>query len=307
MTRVMSTPISQIETNQPLDLVASLESGQSHRWERSKDWHWCILSDQIIKIRAPHAGCRPAVIEYRAAPNEDPSDFEAEVSRYFRLDDDLDCIYKDISRDPRVASMVDQFRGLRLLRIDPWECLISFICSANSNLKRIHSNMESVAQAFGVGITMDGQTRYVLPSPEVLASEGEMPLRDMGLGFRAPYVANAAKAVASGQLDLESLRQMPYVEAKGLLMELRGIGSKIADCVLLHSLDKVEAFPIDIWIRRALLEWYFPDQKPPPDKVLLEWALDYFGPNAGYAELYLFHGRRVKRPAPEVDMTISGS
>jgi N-glycosylase/DNA lyase len=268
-------------------------------------WHWCVLADQIVKIRPQQEHSVPTVIEYQAAPNHDPARFEGELSRYFRLDDNLEEIYEDISQDPRVASMVSQFRGLRLLRIDPWECLISFICSANSNLARIHSNMESMAQAFGSAVSMEGQTRYILPSPDVLTSVGEMPLRQLGLGFRAPYVAGAARAVASGQIDLEGLRQMPYLEAKGQLMELRGIGSKIADCVLLHSLDKVEAFPIDIWIRRALLDWYFPDQKPPPDRVLLEWALDHFGANAGYAELYLFHGRRVKRPAPEVESTAS--
>ena len=92
---------------------------------------------------------------------------------------------------------------------------------------------------------------------------------------------------------------MPYPEAKEQLMELPGVGPKIADCVLLHSLDKLEAFPIDVWVRRALSEWYFPTgdaeqgQKPPPDKAMLEWALEHFGPYAGYAELYLFHGRRL--------------
>ena len=107
--------------------------------------------------------------------------------------------------------------------------------------------------------------------------------------------------MARGELDLEALRHTPYPEAKDRLMELPGVGPKIADCVLLHSLDKLEAFPIDVWVRRALRDWYFPatssgeseERKPPPDRAMLEWAQEYFGPYAGYAELYLFHGRRL--------------
>ncbi len=284
-----------LEVAQPCDFVASVESGQSHRWEKDGDWHWCILAGRIIKARSLVQGPGSVAIEYEASPQGDPEGLEDELSRHLRLDDDLEAIYKDISRDSRVAAMVEGYRGLRLLRVDPWECLLSFICSANSNLARIHANVEDMARSLGTAVSLNGTTRYILPEPDVLAGAGESFLRRLGLGFRAPYVAYAAQAVASGQIDLEELKRLPYLEAKGRLMELYGIGSKIADCVLLHSLEKVEAFPIDVWVRRALLDWYFPGQKAPPDKVLLEWALDYFGPNAGYAELYLFHGRRLKK------------
>ena len=284
-----------LEVAQPCDFVASVESGQSHRWEKDGDWHWCILAGRIIKARSLVQVHGSLTIEYEASDQGNHGEMEEELSRYFRFDDDLEAIYEDISGDSRVASMVDRYRGLRLLRVDPWECLLSFICSANSNLARIHANVEDMARSLGTAVSLNGKTRYILPEPEVLAAAGESFLRGLGLGFRAPYVAYAAQAVASGQIDLEELKGIPYMEAKGRLMELYGVGSKIADCVLLHSLEKIEAFPIDVWVRRALLDWYFPGQKPPPDKVLLEWALDYFGPNAGYAELYQFHGRRLKK------------
>ncbi len=284
-----------LEVIQPCDFVASVESGQSHRWEKDDNWHWCVVAGRIVKARSLKDDLGSAAIEFEASPQGNPEEMEDALSRYLRLDDDLEAIYKDISRDSRVASMVEQYRGLRLLRVDPWECLISFICSANSNLARIHANVEDMARSLGTAVSLNGKTRYILPEPEELAAAGESFLRGLGLGFRAPYVAYAAQAVASGQIDLEELKRLPYLEAKGRLMELYGIGSKIADCVLLHSLEKVEAFPIDVWVRRALLDWYFPGQKAPPDRVLLEWALDHFGPNAGYAELYLFHGRRLKK------------
>ena len=290
----------RLSIQQPFDLASSLESGQGHRWSRGEPhagWHWGVIYGNLIKIR-PGPGYPPGqqdAIEYRAAPKADPDYLEPLLRSYFRLDDDIESIYREIAEDPRVAIMVERHRGLRLLRQEPWECLIAFICSANSNIPRIHANMEVISEHFGEPVTLDGHVRYTFPTPERLAGAGESALRKLGLGFRAPYVAQAAMTVANGELELEALRQMPYGEAKAQLMELPGIGPKIADCVLLHSLDKLEAFPIDVWVRRALLEWYFDGQKPPPDRVMLEWALEYFGPRGGYAELYLFHGRRLAR------------
>ena len=104
-----------------------------------------------------------------------------------------------------------------------------------------------------------------------------------------------SRAVLEGRLNLPSLVAMPYAEAKTALMEIKGIGSKIADCIAVFSLEKLEAFPIDVWIRRALVEWYFPDQKTPPDRELLAWAQDHFGRYGGYAQQYLFHGQRLRK------------
>ena len=291
----------QLRVGQPFDLSASLHSGQSHRWRRDSrspgehgsGWHWGIVYDNLIKIRETEQG-PSGCLEFTAA-GPDPNNLVPQMRSFFRLEDDLESIYADISHDPRVAEMVELYRGLRLLRVDPWECMISFICSANSNLPRIHANVESVAERYGRRMDVDGHVRYTLPSPAELAEAGEAALRDLGLGFRAPYVASAARAVADGALDLESLRHMPYSEAHERLMELPGIGPKIADCILLHSLDQMEAFPVDVWVRRVLRERYFSGRKPPPDREMAAWARDHFGPWAGYAELYLFHGRRLQR------------
>jgi N-glycosylase/DNA lyase len=295
----------ELSISQPFDLASSVLSGQAHRWrpDQSGDgWHWGVIQGNLIKIRqlAGHiTGHFPDSVEVYSSPTLEPEQMKRLLSSYFRLNDDVEAIYCDISGDSRVATMVDRYRGLRLLRIDPWECLISFICSANSNLARIQANMEAMSESFGQPLALDGHVRHTFPTPEQLAKAGEAALRALGLGFRSPYVAQAAVAVASGELHLEPLRKLPYPEAKERLMELPGVGPKIADCVLLHSLDKLEAFPIDVWVRRALSEWYFSSgdsgqaQKPPPDKAMLEWALEHFGPYAGYAELYLFHGRRM--------------
>ena len=280
-------PTNEIVTEQPLDLAATLESGQAHRWRREGGWFSGVVQGNFIKIR--QLGQR---IEFRSQPWPQ-STVTPLLHSYLRLDDDIHAIQAEIGRDPRVSKMISLYPGLRLLRIEPWECLISFICSANSNISRIHQNMETLAQHYGDPIAMDGQVRHTFPTPAQLAEAGEAELRRLGLGFRAPYVDQATRSVMEGRLDLTGLIRMPYSEAKERLMECRGIGPKIADCVAVFSLEKLEAFPIDVWVRRALGEWYFTGEKTPADRVLLEWAQGHFGRYGGYAQQYLFHGRRM--------------
>jgi N-glycosylase/DNA lyase len=279
----------KLRIEQPFDLAASLESGQAHRWRRDGDCYSGVIRGHFIKI-----GQAAEAVEFNCEPWPEASVVPL-LQSYFRLDDNILAIYKDISRDERVSEMIGQYPGLRLLRLEPWECLISFICSANSNIPRIHQGMEKLANCFGNPIEMDGEVRNAFPTPEQLAKASEADLRGLGLGFRAPYVAQAARAVAEEELDLEALVHLPYQETKLRLMECPGIGPKIADCIAVFSLEKLEAFPIDVWVRRALGEWYFPGQKTPPDRVLLEWAQSYFGRYGGYAQQYLFHGRRLGR------------
>ena len=277
--------------DQPFDLRSSLESGQAHRWKKSDDWYSGVVRGEFIQIRQ-----KGHVVEFQSGPSPEAT-AAAMLRDYFRLDDDLDEIYMDINRDDRVAAMVDKYPGLRILRTEPWECLVAFICSANNNIVRIHQLMERMSEEFGRPVTLNGKTRHTFPAPADLAEAGEGELRRLGLGFRAPYVWEASKAVLDGTLDLPALVQMPYAKAKEALMEMKGIGPKIADCIAIFSLEKLEAFPIDVWIRRALAEWYFPDQKTPPDKVMLQWAQGHFGRYGGYAQQYLFHGQRLRKKA----------
>ena len=279
----------EIKTDQPLDLASALASGQAHRWTLDGDWLAGVVRGNFIKLRQTCGG-----FEFRSQPSAEEA-LVPMLQDYFRLDDDLPAIYSEIKQDRQVAAMVDQYPGLRVLRTEPWECLVSFICSANNNISRIHQIMERIAEAFGEPIEMDGQVRYTFPGPAQLAEGGEMELRRLGLGFRAPYVDQAARRVLEGDLNLDQLTRVPYLEAKERLMECKGIGSKIADCIAVFSLEKLEAFPIDVWIRRALAEWYFPGQKTPTDRFLLEWAQDHFGRYGGYSQQYLFHGRRLKK------------
>ena len=282
-----------LTVNQPFDLAESLESGQAHRWRRLGDgWYSGVLGERLVHLRQNNGD-----VEYRYTGN--PPGRDADINRllasYFRLDDGIAAIYDEICRDRRVAAMVQKYDGLRILRQDPWECTVAFICSATSNIPRIHQNMEAMADSLGEPLELDGEVRHTFPDALRLASAGEGRLRELGLGFRAPYVIAAADMVRSGALDLEELIRLPYPETKSRLMECRGIGAKIADCIAVFSLEKMEAFPVDVWVRRALAEWYFPMQKKPPDRAMVDWAQQYFGRYAGYSQQYLFHGRRLQK------------
>ena len=285
----------ELTIDQPFDLNSTLESGQAHRWKKVDGWFSGVVRGEFIQIhQTGPLDQKGRVVEFRSGPSPEAT-AAAMLREYFRLDDDIDAIYSDIKRDSRVAEMVGKYPGLRVLRTEPWECLVAFICSANNNIPRIHQLMERMSDEFGRPVSLNGQTRHTFPSPTDLAEAGEGELRRLGLGFRAPYVDQAARAVVDGTLDLPALVRAPYPEAKAALMEIKGIGSKIADCIAVFSLEKLEAFPIDVWIRRALGEWYFPGQKTPPDRVLLEWAQEHFGRYGGYAQQYLFHGRRLQK------------
>jgi N-glycosylase/DNA lyase len=184
---------------------------------------------------------------------------------------------------------------MRVLRQDPWECLVSFICSSASNIPRITRNIESICDVYGRPVGSGEARRNTFPTPRELSRAGEEPLRALGLGYRAGYIAETAGVIAAGAVDLMALREEPYEDALETLTGLAGVGDKVANCALLFSLDKPEAFPVDVWIDRALREWYLDGQgESIPRPKLRPWAQERFGPYAGYANHYLFHDRRLQ-------------
>ena len=279
----------------PLDLTWTLESGQTFRWRREdpdgestgQPWYQGVIFDNIVRMRRAPEG-----VEFTSHP-DDESALEPLVRSYLRLDDDLDAVYGAIDKDDRMGRSIGSYHGMRLARQDPWECLVSFICSSTSNIPRISGNVEDMATNYGRRLTLGRIDRGAFPGPEPLASAGEEALRRLGLGFRAKYVAAVAETAAAGGLDLFALREAPYEEGLEVLTGLPGVGDKVANCVLLFSLDKLEAFPVDVWIHRALQDWYLdPDSKL--NRIeMRRWAQHHFGPYSGYANQYLFHDRRL--------------
>lgn len=271
--------------SQPLDLRATLESGQVFRWRYDQGWYWGVVG------RHPYALCQAeGGLRFRTSASR--AEALTELGEFLRLDDDLDAIYQASASDATLATAMDRYRGLRLLRQDPWECLASFVCSSVSNIPRISRNLQSVAEAYGEPVTLEGRCLYRFPEAARLAQASEKAILALGLGFRAARLAEIARRVAEGRPDLMPLRQAPYEEAKGALLALPGVGEKVADCVLVFSLDKLEGFPIDRWVRRALVEWYGHGEKA-RYRDLLDWAQRRWGQRAGYVQQYLFHHRRL--------------
>ena len=177
------------------------------------------------------------------------------------------------------------------------ECLFGFITSSTSNIPRIKLNVGSAAERLGYSVGPEDRD-VTFPEPEVVAEAGEKFLRDLGFGFRAKYLIPAAEAIASGQLKLVDLREASYQDAREVLIDLHGVGEKVADCVLAFSLDKSESFIVDRHILRALHKWY-----DLPEKASLsyaaDWARDYFGEHSSLANQYMFHRERLARRASE--------
>ena len=277
-----------IATGQPLDLQSTLASGQTFRWRQSDGWFEGVVFSNLVRVRRAPEG-----IEFMSEP-DDEERIEPLLQSYFRLEEDLEAIYAAIDVDERLRASVERYRGMRLLRQDPWECLVSFICSSASNIPRISGVVEGLSAQFGRPIRSNGRVRGAFPGPDRLAEAGEVRLRELGLGFRARYVAQTARAVADGAVDLFGLRESSYDDALAALTTLPGVGDKVANCVLMFSLEKLDAFPVDVWIRRALHDWYLKmEDGPRSARDMRVWAQDYFGPYASYANHYLFHDRRM--------------
>ncbi len=331
------------------DLAATLGSGQAFRWRPVGDAWEGIVAGRWLRLRQ--------VGDHLHVETTAPQADWHWLRHFLQLDAELPAILASFPDDPPMRAAVAACRGLRLLRQEPWECLVSFICSSTKQIVQIQQIIALLCERFGepvavgddvdsppapvgrdcfkpqlerseagaVSISAEGAasqatrfarascvgrwgsteshptgdagvaaTAFVFPSAARLAACSEAELRTCKMGFRAPYILAAAQAVASGQLDLAELHRLPTEHARAALVGLHGVGRKIADCVLLFAYGKQDAFPVDVWVRRALTELYFPRRRPSEIR-LAHFANTHFGPNAGYAQQYLFHYVRVKK------------
>ena len=280
----------------PFNLDVTLCCGQVFRWDKKGDWWYGFVGDQAFKARQISAE-----LEFEGAD-------EAMVVHYFGLDDDLQKISASIGRDEHIRKALHAFWGLRIIRQEPWECLISYICATYKNIPAIRHMLLELSRKFGEKTVFDGYEFFTFPTPETLACASEKSLATCGLGYRAKYVNETSKRIFESDFELASLRQLPYEQAKKQLCSLAGVGLKVADCVLLFSLGKTEAFPVDRWVERVLLNHYY--QKLPPELAqklaqregltnseyaqLNAFGRRYFGKYAGYAQEYLYHYERIR-------------
>ena len=214
---------------------------------------------------------------------------------FFDLDRDLSSVYR-ILKEENIYAACKKIMGLRLIRQDPWEALACFILSSNNNVKRIQGIWKNLSEYYcGGGSRLPageaGTAPTAFPTASQIASSHERILRQLGLGYRAPFLQYTAQFVSQNLKYLEWVREADYGEAKARVLALPGIGEKVADCVLLYGFQKYEAFPVDVWILRVMRKLYFRNRKV-SDKKIHEFAQKKWGDKAGYVQQYLFHGAR---------------
>ena len=195
------------------------------------------------------------------------------------------------SNDPVICNAIEYGNGIRILKQDLWETVISFIISASNNIPRIKGIIERLCSEFGEPHEYEGNIYYSFPSPEIIAQLDETSLSCIRAGFRTKYILNCARLAVSGELDLNMLYKLPTVEAKKILMSVPGIGNKVSDCILLFALAKFDSFPIDVWIKRIMEHCSF-DGKEQTIPVIADFAQANFGADSGIAQQYLFYYAR---------------
>jgi N-glycosylase/DNA lyase len=274
------------------NLAATLDSGQAFRWSADAAGRWIgVIGARWVRLTSQTDG-----ILAETAPGCDDDGW---LSHYLQTGVDLDAVLRSFPDDGPMRDAAAACRGLRLLRQEPWECLASFILSSTKQIVQIRQMCDLLAARFGETISTadDPRGAKAFPTASRIAALDEAELRACKLGFRAPYLLAAARAVASGELALDRLGGLPCDAARKQLMHLPGVGRKIADCVLLFAYGFQEAFPVDVWVWRALKELYFPKRRVTA-KRLAAFSASHFGPNSGWAQQYLFHYMRTVRPRP---------
>ncbi|MEB2309039.1 MAG: DNA glycosylase [Candidatus Brocadiaceae bacterium] len=253
------------------NLESTLLCGQLFRVFRRGDWYDIAARDRIFHVRqSAH------YLEFQGIDRKF-------LTHYFALDEPYPTILNEINRDRHIGRAIRRYYGLRIVRQDPWECLISFLCSSAANIPKIKLSLEILSRSFGKKTDVKGMEMHTFPNPGDLNDYDQIVLAKTG--FRAKYLKTANDLVSED--FLLSLRKLSYPEAKKALKDIPGIGDKIADCILLFSLGFTEAFPIDTWMKKILQKLYFNNQQVSNQK-LQEFGVKYFGRYAGYAQQFLY-------------------
>ncbi|MFW5978185.1 MAG: DNA-3-methyladenine glycosylase family protein [Halohasta sp.] len=282
------------------DLQSTVESGQSYLWDRPDGEKYTTTAAhggdawyETVVPSIPDVIDEQAVVRVRQVGGdlqwESTTDAVPILTHLLRLDDDLNAIEADTPADPLLDSAFEQYRGMRLVRDPVFPCLVSFICSAQMRVSRIHGMQRRLAREYGREVEFDGRTYRAFPTPSQLATRTEAELRELSLGYRAPYVQRTAEMIADGEVDPRAAMELDYESARDHLTAFVGVGNKVADCVLLFSLGFTEAVPLDTWIQTAIADHY-PDCEQGGYVSTSRAIREQFGGRyAGYAQTYVFH------------------
>lgn len=255
------------------DLEQTLSCGQCFRWEKQGDRRFFLFFGG--KSLTVWEDLQTQTVVFEGVSEEE---FLSVWADYFDLRTDYDAIRQTLSGCGPVLEEAAAFApGIRILRQDPWEALCTFIISQNNNIPRIKGIVARLCENFGAPVSGG----FAFPAPTALAGLSPEDLAPLRCGFRAAYLCSAARLVADGTVDLEQLRTLPLPAAREMLQQIHGVGPKVAECVLLYGLHRLECFPMDVWMKRVMARLF-----PGKDET-------FFGPYAGVAQQYLFHYSRL--------------
>ncbi len=258
----------------------TLDCGQAFRWNENELGQMVgVVGNRALTVYKMEndivlSGCTKA-------------DYEGFWENYFDLGFDYKGLIESYKGDERIYKGAHYAYGLRMLKQEPFETLISFIISANNNVKRIKGIIERICQKYGEKI---GDNLYSFPSAQMLKDVTVEDFASLGAGYRAKYLQGTIKSINDGY-DLLSLNDLDYLSAKKEIQKLKGIGPKVADCILLYAYKYRSAFPVDVWMKRIMENFYF-DKKEMSKKAIEDYAMENFGDNAGVLQLFLFNYAR---------------
>jgi N-glycosylase/DNA lyase len=271
----------------------SINSGQVFLWEKYENSWYGTYGNYILKFTITDNE-----VEFYSTPKLD--NWQHFI---FRLDDNIQDIFANFSSDPILLGLLKKYRGLRLIRQDPYQCMISFACSSNTNISMIRMMLKNLSRKFGIKKEIDNKIFFTFPTMENLYKASINELCSCSVGYRAKAIKSIAEKVVTGALTVDELCRSNYDESRKILTSVYGIGNKIADCILLFSLEKTEAFPIDVWMGRAIFKYYHrlinkrnstiinANKKLSDNQysILSEIMRNHFGKYGGYAQQYLFY------------------
>ena len=261
------------------------ECGQCFRWNKEEDKSYTgVIKDAVLNVKQ-----EKNKIIFRGICK---GDLKKVVREYFDLDNNYEIIKEKLSK---IDNFIEFGDGIRILNQDLWECIISFIISANNNIPRIKKIIEAISKEYGEEISWRGKKYYFFPSIEALSKASVEDLRKLGTGFRDKRIYNTTKKIYEKEVDLDEIKQLKSSEEiEEKLLTLDGVGNKVANCIMLFSLKRYDVFPIDVWVRRVMNDLYLhkENEKEVDKKELQAFAEEKYKDLAGLAQQYLFYWRR---------------
>ncbi len=265
------------------NLTHTFDCGQCFRWVKNEDNSYT----GVAYGKAVRMSFEGNTLTIQNTTKEDAQNIWID---YLDLNRDYSSVKSLYAKDKYVSKAMDFGYGIHILNQDVFECIISFIISSQNQIPRIKKIVAKLCEMYGNKCALGEDTHYAFPSLSDLKGITEKDLEPLKAGYRAAYIVDAVNKLSAGEVDMESLKSMPYPEAKKELMKIRGIGPKVADCILLFSLGKTEAFPIDVWVQRTMRSLYLGEDAT--NKQIETEALRLFGQYAGFAQQYLFYYAR---------------